>query len=308
MPKIIAEICQNFKGDKKILKEMIYQAKEAGADIAKVQSYLASELTLRPEFESDNPSGIVRPYQQEYDRLKPADLNDEDMAWFVSECKKVGIEPMTAIFTRARIPYLATLDWPAVKVIRFDCCSLPLIRELKERFKHLYISTDVTCDQDLGKTAELLKDSSFTFLHCISPTAPWNMARLDWLKQFTPSIGFSDHTIVAKDGILASVTALALGADVIERHFTILDPNETKDGPFSVNPKELKDLVEFAKKPKEELLEYAKKNVSDWQKVMGVPTWTPTQDELNTKAYFAGRFASKVGDKWIYNWQAEKVF
>ncbi|MFA6410509.1 MAG: N-acetylneuraminate synthase family protein [Candidatus Buchananbacteria bacterium] len=312
MPKIIVEICQNFKGDKKILKEMIYQAKASGADIAKVQSYLSSELTPRPEFETENPSGIVRPYQVEFDRLKSADLSDEDMAWFVAECRKVGIEPMTTIFTRQRIPYLSTLDWSQVKVASYDCASYPMILELKEKFKHLYISTGATYDAEIEKTAKLLAGKSFSFIHCVTiyptPLAELNLARMQWLSQFTPSVGFSDHSLVSRDGILASLSALALGADVIERHFTILDPSESKDGPVSINPAQLKELADWAKKPKVEILEYVKKNVDNWQQVIGQPTREMSQAEINNRAYYRGRFASKVGDEWIYNWQDKKVF
>jgi N,N'-diacetyllegionaminate synthase len=312
MPKIIAEFCQNFKGDKKILKEMIYAAKEAGADIAKVQSYLADELTPRPEFEKENPTGIIRPYQPEYERLKPVDLNDEDMAWFVDECKKVGIQPMATIFTRQRIPYLASLDWQEVKVASYDCASYPMLNELKERFKHLYVSTGATYDEEIKKTADILKGHNFTFLHCTTiyptPLNDLSLARLEWLRQFTPSVGFSDHSLIARDGILASLAALALGADVIERHFTILDSKETKDGPVSVNPGQLKELSIWAKKPKEEILEYVKKNIVDWQPVFGQPTREMTLAEINNRAYYRGRFASKVGDNWVYNWEDKKVF
>lgn len=307
MSKIIVELCQNFKGDKKILKEMIHQAKEAGADIAKVQSYLSSELTNRPEFESDNETGIVRPYRAEFERLKPSDLSDEDMSWFVDECKKVGIRPMVTIFTKARIPFLSTLDWDEVKIASYDCASWPMLEELKPHFKKFYISTGSTYDEEIKKTAELMKDKDFTFLHCVTiyptPLEEANLARLEWLKQFTPSVGYSDHSLVERDGNLASIAALALGADTIERHFTILGPKDTKDGPVSINPDQLKELVEFSKKPQEELKQYIEKNIPDWQKVLGQATREMSQTELNNRAYYRGRFASKIGDKWVYNWE-----
>ena len=94
-PIIIAEACQNHNGDLKILKDMIYAAKDAGADYIKIQSMLADELSYRERFENGVVENgltkvIRRPYQPEYDRLKNLDLNDDDHSWFVEECHRPG--------------------------------------------------------------------------------------------------------------------------------------------------------------------------------------------------------------------------
>lgn len=312
MAKIIAEFCQNHKGDPSILKEMIWQAVKAGADYAKVQSYLADELTFRDKFEKENLDNLYRPYQKEYQRLKTADLVDENLFWFVKECKEANIEPLITIFTRQRIPALRNLGLTAVKVASYDCASFSLLEELKNDFKTFYISTGATFDNEVEKTAEIMKGLDFTFLHCITiyptPLEELNLSRMDYLRRFTPKVGFSDHTLVERDGLKAAIAALSLGADVVERHFTVLPPEETKDGPVSLNPQQLSELVKFARLPKEEIKEYVKKNIPEYQKMLGVPNRPLTKKELLNRDYYRGRFASKVEGQVIYNWEDKKVF
>lgn len=308
MAKIIAELCQNHKGDWNILKDMIWSAAESGADYAKVQSMLAEELTNRPEIEKL----VNRPFQAEYDRIKPFDLTDEKYIQFVEECKKAGIKPLTTVFTRQRIPFIASLGMEAVKVASYDCASFRMIRELKDKFKHLYISTGATLDSEIEQTAQELQGSSFSLLHCttIYPT-PMNelhLARMEYLKRFTPSVGFSDHSLVERDGLQASLIAIALGANVIERHFTILGPNETKDGPVSINPKQLEELVSFAKQEPEKIMEHIRNTMGDYSMVFGNKTRELSEKELLNRSYYRGRFASKVDGKIIYNWEEKKVF
>jgi len=312
MPKIIAEFCQNHKGDKNILKEMIWQSAEAGADYAKIQSHLADELTHRERFELGHPEAIDRPYKPEYTRLKPADLDDETIEWFIQECKKADIKPLITIFTKQRISVLGSLDWDEVKVASFDCASHSMLEELKPHFKHFYISSGATFDEELEKTAEIMKGHDFTFLQCVTmyPTSleSLNLARMDFLRKFTPRVGFSDHTLVKKDGLKAAIVALSLGADVVERHFTILDAEQTKDGPISINPSQLKELVKFSKMEKLEIVEFVKKNIPEYKKMIGIQRPKMNSKELLTRDYYRGRFASKVNGEWIYNWEEKKVF
>lgn len=312
MAKIIAELCQNHRGDRCLLREMIWAAKEAGADYAKIQSMLADDMPLRPRFEHGQWEGgkqtvIKRPYQAEYDRLKPMDLSDEDHIFFIEECRKAGIEPMTTVFSRSRIPFVASLPWETIKVASFDCASYPMIRDLAERFSHLIISTGSTYKEEIRKTAELLQGRRFTFLHCVSiyptPLEKLKLSRLEWLRQFTPSVGFSDHTLVARDGIKASLVALALGAQYIERHFTLLPPGETKDGPVSVGPKELEALVQAAHKPPEQLLKEVEEVIPEWRTFLGNPEEEISSEEELNRDYYRGRFANRTPWGWIYNWE-----
>lgn len=312
MTTIIAECCQNHNGDLNLLKEMIWAAKESGATYVKIQSMLASELTYREQFETGHIENSItkvmkRPYQAEYDRLKPMDLNDETHHWFVEECHKAGIKPLTTAFTRSRVLFLSTLSWPAIKVASYDCASFPMIRELKDNFERLFISTGATTDDEIKKTAEILQGHSFTFLHCVTiyptPLDQLHLSRMEWLKLFTPSIGFSDHTLVERDGLKASFGALALGADVIERHFTLLKKDQSKDGPVSINPKQLKNLVVFSKLSQAEQQRYVALEIPEWPMMQGKSIRPLSHEELLNRDYYHGRFASNINGQIIYNWE-----
>ncbi len=309
---IIAEACQNHKGDQAILKDMIHAAKESGADVIKIQSMLADELTKREQFEEGViEAGVVkiirRPYHPEYERLKPMDLDDDAHRWFVAECQKAGIKPMTTAFTHSRIPFLESLDWDAIKVASYDCASLPFLKALKKIFKRLYISTGATYDEEIKQTAEFLKDARFTFLHCVTiyptPLNEAHLRRMDWLRQFTPSVGFSDHSLVERDGIKASLAAIYHGADVIERHFTILGPKDTKDGPVSIGPDHIRALVKFAKFSKEDQKQYIEEKIPEFDQMLGNQTRDLSRAEKLNRDYYRGRFAMKVNGKDIYNWE-----
>ena len=316
MVKVIAEFCQNHLGNWDILKEMIWKAAEVEADYAKVQSMLAEELTFRERFEegkiiNDKVEVMKRPYKPEFDRLKPMDLTKELFQKFVDECKSAGIEPLTTIFTKQRIPFISSLGMKIVKVASYDCGSYPLIRELKDRFKYLYISTGSTFDEEIEKTANILKNSNFTFLHCVTiyptPLNVLNLKRMDYLREFTQNVGFSDHSLIKRDIINASIIALALGANVVEKHFTILKSEKTKDGPISVNSNQLKELVEFAKQTPDEIMEYVKKHIADWEISLGEKIRELSHEELLNRDYYRGRFANKVNGEIIYNWEEKKV-
>lgn len=317
MAKIIAEFCQNHLGKWDVLKDMIWKAAEAGADYAKVQSMLAEELTFRNRFEEGKSSTnqvevIRRPYKAEFDRLKPLDLTDDIFLKFVDECKSAGIEPQTTVFTRQRIPFISTLGMDTVKVASYDCGSFPLIKELKEQFNYLFISTGSSFDEEIEKTAKILENHSFTFLHCVTiyptPLDVLNLKRMDFLRKMTASVGFSDHSLTKRDGINASLIALALGADVVERHFTVLKPELTRDGPVSINPAQLKELSEFSKQKPAEIMEYVEKNLLNWEKSLGGEKRELTHEELLNRDYYRGRFTSKVNGEIIYNWEKKKVF
>ncbi len=317
MRKIIAECCQNHLGDWEILKDMVWSAAMAGATYCKVQSMLADELTFRERFEegrweNGRQVAIKRPYRAEYERLKPMDLTDE-MHWrFAEECQRAGIKPLTTVFTRSRIPFVASLGWDAVKVASYDCASYPMLRELKARFPHLFISTGATLDEEIEMAAKVLEGHSFTFLHAVTiyptPLNELHLARMNYLRRFTPSVGFSDHTLVERDGIMASVVAMAFGAEVIERHFTILPVEKTKDGPVSIRFAELLALVEFSRMSDEELRAYVEKEIPEYPQMLGVANRPLSEVEWLNRDYYRGRFASKVGDEIIYNWEEKKVF
>ena len=310
MPSVIAECCQNHNGNKQILQEMIWEAAEAGADYAKIQVIYADDLVFRERFETGlTEQGVVkaitRPYRPEYDRLKKLELQWSDYRWYIDECRKAGIKPLATVFTRGGVASVAGLGWVTVKVASYDCASYPLLQDLKGHFRHLFVSTGATYDEEIERAAQVLAGASFTLLHCVTiyptPLEQLHLGRMKYLRQFTQSVGFSDHTLVQRDGIKASAAALHFGADVVERHFTILPPDRTKDGPVSINPGQLKTLCNLAHGNAEDRAAYVAEQIGDYQEMVGLARRQLSHAELLNRDYYRGRFGTHRADGSVVN-------
>ena len=312
MTKIIAELCQNHMGDKFLLDEMVSAASEAGANYCKIQSIQSKDLTHRKRFDMGLIEGgitkvIKRPYKIEIKRLRPLDLGDDDHYLFLELCKKYKIEPLTTIFNRSRLEFLSKLKLKAIKIASFDCASFELLKDIsKSNFKKIYLSTGATYDSEIIQAKKILSKKDLTILHCISiyPTTPnvANMNRINFLKKINKSVGFSDHSNPNKYGNVLALVALSMKIDVLERHFTIVEKEKTKDGVVSVNFKQLKKLVELSKESSSKIKKRLKK-VLNLENIKGQEKRDLTQIELLNRDYYQGRFASKINKKLIYNWE-----
>jgi len=313
MAQIITEFCQNYNGSKELLKEMIYAAAEAGADYAKIQAIFAADLSYRERFEEGIiedgiTKAIKRPYKSEYERLREIELPFDEYGWFIEQCNKAKIKPLITVFARYQLREVKKYGFEDVKFASYDCASYPMLQEAQSLFNHLFISTGAMYDDEIELAAKLLNDSSFTFLHCVTiyPTAleQLHFGRMEYLRQFTNSVGFSDHTDVAENGIKASAVALYVGADVIERHFTLLPADKTKDGPVSINHEQLRDLVKLARLDHESLKAYIDNEIGDYRFMIGQKQRDLTEPELLNRDYYRGRFISKGKDSSIvHNWE-----
>lgn len=312
-PVLIAECCQNHNGSREILKRMIQAAAENGADYVKIQAIRSRELTFRERFEEGvvgadgTVKTIKRPYQPELERLSTLDLSPEAELWFVEECRKAGTLSLTTAFTRSAVQEIKDMGYDAVKIASYDCASYPLLRDVKQYWNRIFVSTGATFDEEIEQAAQILSGSDFDFLHCVTlyptPLHELHLSRMEWLRQFTPKVGYSDHSKPAETGLWASKIALALGASCIERHYTILEPSETRDGPVSINPEQLKDLRNFADMASDAQWDYIKSNYPEWEETLGNPKRQLSPAELLNRDYYRGRFAAKVDGQPIYNWE-----
>lgn len=322
MSKIIVEVCQNHNGDRSVLKGMIHAAKENGADIIKGQVIFSQDVVPRERFDEGHVEAngvrktIKRPHGAERERLAGLDLTEDDYRFFVDEVNKVGAIPMMTVFSRNRVPLAARLPWKGekyTKVASYDCASKPLIADLSNHFDMLIVSTGATFDDEIQQTAAMLKERNkkFALLHCVTSypntLSMAHLNRMQWLRQFTPEVGWSDHTHVGRDGIKASKVALMLGADFVERHFTILPADKTKDGPVSITPALLRELSNFAKLSKEEQKAIVAKEIPEWEIMLGHAQREMTHTEMLNRDYYRGRFASFAHNEWVYNWEDKKI-
>lgn len=316
MSHIIVEVCQNHSGDRSILREMVHAAAESGAKYVKMQTIFSADLTFRERFETGKDKkgadvAIKRPYDPELTRLKALDLTEQDHGFFVETCRKYGVLPLTTVFARGRVDLVYQCGFAGVKVASYDCASYPLLRDLRDRFEFLVVSTGATYDHEIAKTANALGNKRFAFLHCVTiyptPLDQIHLRRMDWLRQFAPLVGFSDHTLIERDGITAAKAALWQGADFIERHFTVQDRTKTKDGPVSIDPKQLRELVQFSKLDRESQGNEVRRLVKDVDALLGKETREMTEVELRNRDYYRGRFATKRGKRVIYNWEEVEI-
>lgn len=314
---LIAECCQNHNGNPEILKRMINEAAENGADYVKIQSIRSKEVTFREEFEEGQSDkngkmlNIKRPYQAEVDRLSKLDLTPDQEKWFVEECIKAGVAPLTTVFTRSAIKDTKDLGFEAVKIASYDCASFPLLRDVAKEWKTIFLSTGATYDDEIAKAADILKNNELYLFHCITiyptPLSELNMNRLLFLRKYSAKIGYSDHSEPAVTGLTACKIAIAMGVNSIERHFTILERDQTRDGKVSVTPKELKQLREFSSLDRREMVEMLNKETPEWTNYLGSLTRDLSDAEILNRNYYRGRFASVVNGEYIYNWEEKEL-
>jgi sialic acid synthase SpsE len=315
--KIIAEFCQNHNGDPAILAEMIDAAAAAGATYGKIQTIYADDLVYRPQFEEGLVVGeitqsIKRPYRPEYERLRGLEISADQSRDFVRRCEAAHLIPMTTCFTRAHVGPLRDIGFKSIKVASYDCGSYPMLRELQSSFDEIIVSTGASFDDEIRHASETLDGSNFAFLHCVTiyptPLSETHLDRMAFLRELSPRVGFSDHSLVRRDKIIAAKAATVLGAELVERHFTILPEDQTRDGPVSITPALLAELTAFASCTKDDQYAALDDEHPNWRETIGGRQRALSDAELLNRDYYRGRFGStrpgyKPGTATVFNWE-----
>ncbi len=319
--KFIAELCQNHNGNSELVFQMLDEAVQAGATHVKLQHIYVENLTFRNEFENggeDLVSGaqfISRPFRQEYNRLKNLELSLSICEKFIELCNKNNVIPMTTCFCTQHSNILRELGFNEIKVASYDCASPYLLKSLKEQdFQHIYVSTGATFDSEIERCVEILKDN-FTLLHCVTryptPLNRLNLRRLDWLSRFSKEVGYSDHSETSSAKLFPIMAAIYEGAKVIEGHFTVLASNETKDGPVSINRKDIESIMSFASLDKNDQKLVLNDFPVDYEMALGSSSFRMSSEEYQNRLYYRGRFASIAEEngikRHVYNWEPFSV-
>ncbi len=243
-PYLIAEIGANHNGDMDLCRRLIDEAKAAGADAVKFQSWSASSLISEAEYQrhtsygdTKKHFGSLREMVARY-QLSP-DQHDEAAA----QCRAAGVDFLSTPFSPAEVDLVVALDVPAIKVASMDIVHLPLLEYIGRTGRPVLLSTGMATTAEIARAVDTLRaagTSELVLLHCVSiyPPDPGsiNLRNMTGLRQaFGLPVGFSDHTI----GTAVPLAAVALGACVIEKHFTLDKELEGWDHAISADPAEL---------------------------------------------------------------------
>lgn len=250
-PYIIAELSANHNGDINRAFAIMEEAKKAGADAIKLQTYTADTITLECDSEEFQIHGGLWDGKNLYQLYKEAQMPWEWHQPLFEKAKELGITIFSSPFDFTAVDLLEDLDAPAYKIASFELIDLPLIKRVAQTGKPMIMSTGMANAEEIAEaiaTAQSNGCQELVVLHCVSgypaPADQYNLRTIaDMAERFDVLSGLSDHTI---DNATA-VAAVALGACLIEKHVTMDRNGGGADDSFSLEPHELAALCKDAK-------------------------------------------------------------
>ena len=294
-PFVIAEMSGNHNQSLDRALLIVEAAAKAGVHALKLQTYRADTMTLDidvGEFSINDKGSLWEGYTL-YNLYNAAYTPWEWHRAIFNRCKELGIIAFSTPFDEGAVDFLEELDVPCYKVASFENTDLPLIRKIARTGKPIIISTGMATIAELDETIRTVKEAGgkdIILLKCTSsyPASPEdsNILTIPHLQQlFQCHVGLSDHTL----GIGVAIASIALGATVIEKHFTLSRAEGGVDAKFSLEPVEMEGLVNEAQRA--------------WQS-LGKITYGPTDGEKNTMKLRRSLYVTedmKIGDVFTRN-------
>ncbi|MCM3729746.1 pseudaminic acid synthase [Neobacillus cucumis] len=283
-PFIIAEMSGNHNQSLERALEIVEAAAESGAHALKIQTYTADTMTLNidhKDFAIDDQeslwkgNNLYKLYQQAY---TPWEWHKP----IFEKCRELGLIPFSTPFDETAVDFLEQLNTPFYKIASFENNHIPLIKKVASTGKPMIISTGMATLAELDETIQVARKAGcedIVLLKCTStyPATPenTNLITIPHMRDlFNCQVGLSDHTI----GIGVSVASIALGATVIEKHFTTSRADGGVDSAFSMEPAEMHSLVVDTKRA--------------WQ-ALGQVTYGPTEKEKQSLKFRRSIYITK---------------
>jgi pseudaminic acid synthase len=250
-PYVIAELSANHNGKLETAVRIIEAAKKAGADAVKLQTYKPDTITLDCDSEDFKIRGGLWDGRTLYELYEEAHMPWDWHKPLFDHARKLGITIFSSPFDNTAIDLLEDLNTPAYKIASFEAVDLPLIKYAASTGKPMIISTGMADAEEIQEAVDAAREGGckqLAVLHCVSgypaPAEDYNLRTIpDMMERFGLVTGLSDHTL---DNTTA-ITSVAMGASIIEKHFTLDRSGGGPDDSFSLEPADLAALCQGAK-------------------------------------------------------------
>ena len=247
---IIAEAGVNHNGSLEMAMQLIEKAAEAGVDYVKFQTFKSEKLVSRHATKAEYQKANTDGEDSQLKMLQQLELSPDDHMQLIEHCNHCGIKFLSTAFDLDSIDFLDSLNLDLWKIPSGEITNLPYLRRIAQKGSRVIMSTGMCEPKDIEAALNVLTNNgtsleNITLLHCNTeyPT-PWGDVNLramhDIAKRFNVSVGYSDHT----KGIEVPIAAVALGATVIEKHFTLDNNLPGPDHKASLEPQQLKAMVD----------------------------------------------------------------
>ena len=250
-PYLIAEIGVNHNGKLSLAIQTIKAAAKAGADAVKFQMFNADEFMSKKKLLFKYKTKKGNKSENMYDMFKRLEFSEKWLSKIIQVCKKNKVDFLSSVADKSSANLMKKLKVKAIKLSSEDLINYPLLEHVATLGRNIILSTGMANSEEITRALSFFKKKKIKviILHCVSmyPTSikDANLLRMVSLKKkYNVSVGYSDHTL----GIEASIVATILGAEIIEKHFTL---NKSLIGPdhvMSSDPKEFKELADNIKR------------------------------------------------------------
>lgn len=267
---IIAEAGVNHNGDIRLAKRLAQEAKKAGADCVKFQTFRAEALVTADGEKADYQKKQTGGGESQLEMLKKLELTQEEFLELRAYCEEIGITFLSTAFDMESQKFLERLNPFCYKIPSGEITNYPYLTAIAQTGRKVILSTGMCELSEVEAAVKVLKENgvgAIILLHCTTeypaPFQDVNLRAMETLaKEFGTPVGYSDHT----EGIAVPVAAAAMGAAVIEKHFTLDKNMEGPDHKASLEPEELAEMVSAIRKV-EQALGSAEKKVTEREAV-----------------------------------------